>query len=908
MAKPSVSVCQLINVGPDTAYSVTATIAATDTYISITDDTEAYGTIGPDNGLSNISAAFTFDIAFDVPDNHGVTFDLVITGTARDTWTGSFTIPIYAPVLEYTSLTINDASGNNNGKLDPGETADIVVTLSNNGGMDAPNVIATMTSNDANMLVDDNFGSFGSTISSGAAGNNALEVYTVTADADCPLGYAVPCLLDITSDCGYQTTVPFNITIGDRVVFYYDDFSYDQGWTGLGGTAEWEIGATSANGSDPGTDVSPTSDNAVLGNDVGGLYNNSIASTQWVYSPIIDCANMTGVQMSYYHWLGVESSSYDHAYFEVFDGTDWVNLYENGSSTLQENSWVQEQYDFSTYADNNPNFQIRFGLGSTDGSGTYSGWNIDDIELKGYGHVGAPALEFSIEEISDSLQPGDSSVTALTVTNNGDGTLRTWFSCDDPWIDFPTDMLVIAPGEFTTVDISLFSSSLPCGSMNNCQLSFSSNDNSVQTGIIPVALYIYAPEIAITETSLEETVSADNIKTYPLTISNNDEGRLFYQIGCQMYQKNAPLAVKPDATAVLAAALQPIGFRPADSDKSPEMEPFFAASGRSFGGPDTFGYSWVDSDEAGGPTFGWIDISTIGTPLTLGDDEAQGPFNIGFSFPFYDSVYTECYVGSNGIVTFDEASSARTNTALPSTNMTSLICGWWDDIDLRKGGSVYYHYEASSGRFIVSFVNAALYYSTTGAGSLSFQIILSSDGKIQLQYGTMDPGSLNLTSGTVGIQNSAGNDGLTVTYNAAYMHDNLAIEFGTQNWLSSNPTGGVIEPFSSAIVNLVFNAAEMENGVYSGMVVISSNDPDSPTNQLPVTMTVSSWLCLDINNDTELNISDLVYLVDYSFNSGPPPPVTESADVDADGSINIADVVAIVGYMFGGEAQPTCGL
>ena len=62
---------------------------------------------------------------------------------------------------------------------------------------------------------------------------------------------------------------------------------------------------------------------------------------------------------------------------------------------------------------------------------------------------------------------------------------------------------------------------------------------------------------------------------------------------------------------------------------------------------------------------------------------------------------------------------------------------------------------------------------------------------------------------------------------------------------------------------------------------------------------VQTFVCGDIDNDGEgPNISDLVYLVDFMFNGGPPPPIMASADFDADDQITIADLVALVDFMF----------
>ena len=49
-----------------------------------------------------------------------------------------------------------------------------------------------------------------------------------------------------------------------------------------------------------------------------------------------------------------------------------------------------------------------------------------------------------------------------------------------------------------------------------------------------------------------------------------------------------------------------------------------------------------------------------GTPITLSDDDMQGPFSIGFTFQFYGNNYTDFYVGSNGWIGF----SSVMNTSL----------------------------------------------------------------------------------------------------------------------------------------------------------------------------------------------------------------------------------------------------
>jgi len=189
------------------------------------------------------------------------------------------------------------------------------------------------------------------------------------------------------------------------------------------------------------------------------------------------------------------------------------------------------------------------------------------------------------------------------------------------------------------------------------------------------------------------------------------------------------------------------------------------------GGPDDFGYIWIDSDELGGPTYNWVDITGRGTQMFLGDDDNQ-PFPMTpFSFEFYGNSFSgDFHVCSNGFASFTSTSTSLSNTYIPnSSDPNDLLALFWDDLNPSYAGEVWWFVNSDS--LIVSWIGVPHYYST---GANTFQVILTSDDVVHYQYLHLDE---PLDECTAGIENADGTIGLEVVYNDFYLHDSLAIDF-----------------------------------------------------------------------------------------------------------------------------------
>ncbi|WP_172326718.1 S8 family serine peptidase [Mangrovicoccus sp. HB161399] len=132
---------------------------------------------------------------------------------------------------------------------------------------------------------------------------------------------------------------------------------------------------------------------------------------------------------------------------------------------------------------------------------------------------------------------------------------------------------------------------------------------------------------------------------------------------------------------------------------------------------------------------GWAAAPGAATELAgLGDD---GSLAVGlpFLFPFFGSGYSEVTVSANGYLTFGGAGNAARPLPLDGEGLPGpMIAALWSDLDASPGRISTWS-DAGGTRMVIEYRDVALY---GGEGRLSFQIQLEADGRIALQYRSLD--------------------------------------------------------------------------------------------------------------------------------------------------------------------------
>jgi len=205
---------EIVNSGGQTINNVELTAHIDDEYITMIDTIETVGNIGP-GGTVSLPGAISFQIAQNVPDLHSIVL-VVDINSENNEWKLNLDNIIYAPALQIGEPVVID---NDDGRLDPGETADIEIPAINSGHADAEEVTGLLTTDDPYIV----FNTSGS-LNYGVVpfGDTEYSSVSVTVDENAPLGHIADFIFQLNSPGLPQETDTFNLVIGRYPVYVID--------------------------------------------------------------------------------------------------------------------------------------------------------------------------------------------------------------------------------------------------------------------------------------------------------------------------------------------------------------------------------------------------------------------------------------------------------------------------------------------------------------------------------------------------------------------------------------------------------------------------------------------------------------------------------------------------------------
>ncbi|MCB2200192.1 carboxypeptidase regulatory-like domain-containing protein [bacterium] len=233
------------------------------------------------------------------------------------------------------------------------------------------------------------------------------------------------------------------------------------------------------------------------------------------------------------------------------------------------------------------------------------------------------------------------------------------------------------------------------------------------------------------------------------------------------------------------------------------------------GGPDEFGYFYVDSNEEEGPIYEWVeirpDMEGEGTGLGLSDDGESGfiPMPDGWSFSFYGVDYNQFVVSPNGWVSFIDENGGLSGTIPSPFTPNATLAPYWRDLDPGDSDEedAWYWFDEENQIIVIQWFTGN--FNGPMNNAKSFEVILDiTENSALYQYDTSDEGWAADTGATIGVENEEGTIGLT--YDRASLTDELAILWylgeGDANVSGTVFDGDTHMPVADAVVQFGFNS------------------------------------------------------------------------------------------------------
>lgn len=301
---------EINNINPFTLNNITLSLTSNGAYFEVLENQHFIPLINEwtTDTLWNI---FDVLVSADVPDGTNGRFSLLLESD-EGSWSRNFSFTAHAPVMEVTSLVLNDG---NNGLLEPGETAWIEIMLHNAGGAPLMDVSAELSSSNPYLEI------LSSTLEQDtlAVDGNWLLEFEVLLNEQTPLLEIVDISLSVWGhhDFSFYKTYPIltSLIVEDFETGDFSSFDWE-----MAGNVPWFI----------------TNENAFEGNYAArsGMIDDDQASILLLHYDVA-----YGDSISFYYKV---SSETDYDFLKFF-----INGIEKGSWS-GEIDWAQAGYEVST--------------------------------------------------------------------------------------------------------------------------------------------------------------------------------------------------------------------------------------------------------------------------------------------------------------------------------------------------------------------------------------------------------------------------------------------------------------------------------------------------------------------------------------------------------------------------------
>ena len=215
----------LDNVTDEPVSNVSVVLSTDHAEVTITDNTVDFPNFAANETLT-VENAFAFSVTNNVVANEQIKFNIEVSVGGEVTANFSFKVPVYDYDLQLGgTVVLND--DNDNGLLNPGETADLRILVDNAGNELAQMVVGTLSTDYEFVTLNETEKPY-STI---GAGMMAFADYNLNLDATAPEDFVIPFTLTLTDINGRVTVINFNYRNACNIIFSLHD-SYGDGWQG----------------------------------------------------------------------------------------------------------------------------------------------------------------------------------------------------------------------------------------------------------------------------------------------------------------------------------------------------------------------------------------------------------------------------------------------------------------------------------------------------------------------------------------------------------------------------------------------------------------------------------------------------------------------------------------------------